>query len=543
MVGVDVLPRGIDPQETATNETRRLCVPLAFLICLVVAMRLAHLAVVAPTPLMEFHREFVDSDMWFFEQWRERIVSGDWLGREVFHPLAAWQVQAAPEQKWKEWYGTAPTFYKAPFYAYFVALVSLVGLPVEAVFAVQALVAAASAWLIHRITTALFDERAGLIAVAFFAFYGPDIHYTTVFLRGPFIVVTSLLVTERLLSFFERRTRTDAALLGSSMALALLVNEAASPVPVLVALTLFVVGLPRPTALLGVRWLAFGLSLGILPVILRNLAVGAPAFELAVTGSVVLAVFNSAAADPLAFSPRPETFAPIMDIAGTSLFSVLAACLASFPSGGSFLSFYLTKAAGLIAPFEHPDNLNYYYATSVNPWLGFLPGYALLLPLALLGLVLAVRDGRPFFRGWLPVAVALVAAMMLTLPLSRYRAVFAVYLIPLLGGAVRALFVRHRERRFGAIGGSLAFVLTIAAVAGLVDARVIHVGKPAAIRLYRPQEFVLAARIEARRGSLEGAARELERLAILNPDPDIRRQAIGLADAYRAGRQPAAPPS
>ena len=506
---------------------------VAILIAFAACLRLAHLVLVAPTPLMGFHKEFVDSDMWFFDQWVQRIVAGDWLGRERFHPLAAWQLGAAPAAKWLEWYGSAPTFYKAPFYAYLLATLAFLGAPVVSVFVLQAGAAGFSAWLLFRITRGMFGEVAGVFAVALFALYGPDIHFTTVMLRGPWIVLSTLLVTDRLLAFARGPSTAQASLVGLSVAFAIVINEAMTPLVILAPLAFLSAGLARDRAVKSGAGFAAGALVGVTPVVIRNLLVGAPPFQIAVTGTVVLAVFNSSSSDPVLFSARPENFAAVMDLAGASLFETLLACSRSFSTLSDWAGFYALKAAGLVAPFENPDNLNFYYAALVNPWLGLLPAYGVLLPLVLTGAILAWPARRVSWWCWVPSPLTLLAAMLLTLPLSRYRAVWAIHLMPFAGLALSRALSWARERSFARLGGLALALATITAIQFAVQQQVFWGARRAQSLAYRPSEFVLAARMEASKGRFAEAAREMDRLAELHPEPGVKLQALTLAAQYR----------
>ena len=519
--------------ERSSGEPPTVARVVGVLIAFTVGLRLAHLVLVAGTPLMGFHREFVDSDMWFFDQWVQRIVAGDWLGREPFHPLAAWQTAAAPAAKWLEWYGSAPAFYKAPFYAYLLAALSLLKASAAAVFAVQAVAAGFSAWLLFRITRDMCGEIAGGFAVALFALYGPDVHFTTVMLRGPWIVLSSLLVTDRLLACARRPTLARAGFAGISVAAAIVINEAMTPLLVLAPLALLAGGVERGRVLRAWAGFAVGALAGLAPVVLRNLMVGAPPFQIAVTGSVVLAVFNSASSDPLLFSARPENFAPVMDLAGANVLQTLLACARSFAGLSDWASFYALKLAGLVAPFENPDNVNFYYVALVNPWLGLLPAYGVLLPLALVGAVLAWTGRRASWWCWVPSPLALLAAMLLTMPLSRYRAVWAIHLMPFAGLALSRGLAWSRERRFARVGGLVAALAGIAALQFVVQEQVFWEARRAQALVYRPAEFVLAARMEASNGRFADAAREMDRLAEVHPDAGVKLQALTLAAQYR----------
>jgi len=524
-------------------ESREPLVRVALVLAaLGVGLRLAHLALIATTPLVQFHREFVDSDMWFFDQWVHHIESGDWLGRTPFHPLAAWQLAAAPVEKWEEWYGTAPTFYKAPFYAYLVAALGALHVSAIGVFALQALAAGVSAWLLFRITRRLFDLQAAVFAIALFALYGPDIHFTTVLLRGPWIVLTTLLVTDRLLAAADQPSLGMGLGMGLAVAASIVVNEGMTPLLVLAPLSLLLAGAAPRRAWRTYVGAAFGVAAGVAPVIVRNLVVGAPPLQMAVTGTVVLAVFNSSTSDPLFFSARAENFEPVMRASGASLLETLAACASSFASLSDWAVFYLRKGAGLLAPFENPDNLNYYYVALVNPWLGWLPAWGTLIPLAVIGAILGWERRGAALWCWFPSSLTLLAAMVLTLPLSRYRAVWAIHLMPLAGLALGGAASAFRGREVRRLALMAAGLLLVALAQLLAQQKVLFAARSAAAAMYRPPEFVLSAKLEAAAGRFAAAAREMEELALRHPDPGVKAQALELADRYRSqipGKAPA----
>jgi len=489
---------------------------LAGLVTLAILTRASHLAAVGDTPLMELSRVYVASDMHVFDQWARNIVAGDWLGRTVFHPLGRWQLEVAPLAKWKHWYGESPVFYKAPFYAYLVAVVRLAcGQPMLPLVVLQ--MVASSIALLLLVLTAMrtLGWEAGAVAGLLFALYAPAIHYDAVMLRGPWIVLVALAVTWQLLRLRELPSTARAVGLGAALGLAMLVNEGFSILPLLV-LPLLPWHDPRA------RWLrlaaasAGGMILVLTPLFLRNVLVGAPTFRLAVTGSTVYAVFNSRGSSPYFFDTQPPALTSILERADGALMPTVIASLRSFSGPGEAIGLYLGKLVTLVVPFESPDNCNFYYAALASPMLQVLPGYGVLLALAGVGLVLA----RPRWRQalvWLPAALALLTSLLLTLPLSRYRATFAVFLIPFAGLAGASWLEALRQRRWLRAAWMTAGAVALGATAILLQRQVVFAHlRMDAIR-YRPAEFALSAQVYAERHELASAARELMLLARLNP--------------------------
>ncbi len=497
--------------------------PTVFALALLV--RLVHLLHVAPTPLFELHRSFEESDMYMFDQWSRRIAEGDWMGRGIEHPLYRWQLALAPEEQWREWYGHPRAYYKAPFYPYLLAVLRrLFGDPMLPAALLQCLVSSLSAALLVRVGDRLFGAPAGLAGGLLFAVYAPAVHFDTVLLRGPWIVLIALLATLSLVDLAQSPTARRSFICGIWTACAILVNEGFVPTPLLcLALLPLWIRTPRALATVAGAYVC-GLGLGLLPLVLRNLLVGAPPLGLAVTGSVVYAVFNAPGANPWAFDIRPQVLVPMMNEAGGSLLGMAVACLRGFPSLSSLFLFYLEKLSGLVIAFENPDNVNFYYAALLDPLLEVLPAYGLLFPLAIAGLAVVGRRAGSLAPA-LPCALALFASILLTTTLSRYRVTLAVFLFPPAGLALKAAFEAAARRDWRRLFGVVACVLLAATCASLVERRLERNARLASLRT-RPQEFYLSTEAWVRGGRPDRAAAELLSLVRQNRDPRIQAWAL-----------------
>jgi hypothetical protein len=488
-----------------------------------VLLRLLHLFAVSATPIIGYHTTLHESDMYMFDQWAQRITQGDVLGRQAYHPLNGWQLQAAPLERWKAWYGEAPVFYKAPFYPYLVAaLYRLAGDAIVPLALLQILAAGVSVVLLGRIGAALLGEGAGLGAAGLYALYAPDVHFDVVMLRGPWIVLVSLVATGLLVRLRARPAPGVALALGLAVGVAIVVNEAFLTVPPLV-LALAALWARGRTLVLLTGAFVVGLLVGLAPVVARNVAVGTPALQLAVTGSTVYAVFNAAGSSPYFFEVRPAAFTPVLEASGGRLAATVLGCLRSFAGVGDAAAFYLQKLGGIAIPFENPDNANFYYAAVQSPLLG-----------------------APRLRQWLPLApfgLSLLISILAALPLSRYRATFAVFLMPFAGLALASAVAFARARCLGRLAAVGLAVAGVFAAAGLLQDRVAFGGAPRAYFHYRPAEFLLGAAVHERQGQLAEAAEEARRLARLNPHAPTRALALlalGRLEAPRC-RQPIAP--
>src|SRR5688572_20346125 len=158
---------------------------LMAVVAVALLVRVAHLLAAHSSPVFDAHRIWPQTDMHIFGQWAQRILDGDVLGRARFHPVLDWMTRTAPADVWARWFGDAPTFFKAPLYAYVVALLQwLFGDPALPMAVLQIAASIASTVVLFLITDRLFGAVAGVLAALLFAVYGPAVHYDVVMLRG-----------------------------------------------------------------------------------------------------------------------------------------------------------------------------------------------------------------------------------------------------------------------------------------------------------------------------------------------------------------------
>jgi hypothetical protein len=492
---------------------RRLALLVVVVVCVVV--RAVHLLAVHDTAMFFAHRIWPQSDMYIFDQWAQRIVGGDPLGRTTYHPILDWMSRTVPPETWTRWFGEAPVYFKAPLYAYLVALLrALFGDPALPMAILQIGASAASTVVLFFLTERLFGAAAAFVAALAFAVYGPAVHYDAVLLRGPWIVLAALLVTWRLVELRERLTARGAGLLGVIVGVALLLNEGFSTLPLLVVVAFaFWATSTSAWAVASVAFAA-GLGLTLAPLVVRNVAVGAPPFAVAVTGAWVLALFNASDSDPSTFGYPQRSFVPLMEAADGRVGRVLWLCLRSFDGPGAVLGFYLHRFVGLLTPFEAADNASFYYAAIASPSLGWLPDWAWLLPLAAVGGVLAVA-GTPLrsLGPLLPVALALLATNLLAPPLSRYRLPLIVLAFPFAGLAAARAWSWVVSRRFAPLLATLVAMAGVWMGARLLERRFVLTGDTPWARVYRLADFYVSAREYGRQARYRDASGEYLALA------------------------------
>lgn len=367
--------------------------------------------------------EVLLGDARHFEAWGQRIAQGDWLGREVF-----WQ---------------------APLYPYLLGLVErLCGPGRLVVQLLQILCASAAAGILTLASARAFSLRAGILAGGILALYGPALWYDLQLEKTSLAVSLTALLAAFLLAgaVSPRRAFGAGAALG---ALALLRENALVLVlPLALACAREPEGRARRLGALG-----GGLMLLLLPVALRNLAVGGVFLPTASNAGVNFYIGNGLDADGL-YRPlvagrghpdfeREDATRIASQLAGRALgpgevsafwFDLAAGEIGEDPR--HFAGLLARKARLLAYPREIMDAVAFEVfqdESRVLRVLGWL-GFAALLPLAVAGLALRRHE-----RGARRLALAggcLALSVVLFFVVGRFRLGLVPLLAPLAGLAL-----------------------------------------------------------------------------------------------------------
>lgn len=447
------------------------------------------------TILTHAHR-WDQSDMHFFDSWAKSLSSGDWLNKKGLHPyhfwhdsLAAMYFQSHPQdtiafQKRAvelghvqpdmdmrkaliyDWYG-GPVFHQEPLYVYLVALTYKVfGPDVRGVFFWQMLLGSFSCvllfWLGHR----WFGYRLGLLAAVLGMLCGPLVFFDFVLLRSSLSVFLLLGILYLFGRLMNEKTPWLYGLFGFLSALSIL-NY--SYFVLLLAGTWFL-----HLVLNHRQWkeyvrpygfLMAGLVIPFLPVMFRNAMLDLPLMSIASNGGITFITANAKITDPYSpFFIDYSTLHHVMASTGGETWASIKETLRTHPDVASYLALVWLKIKGIFAPFEIPNNINYYLVSRFVPAFQYLPvGQGLLAPLGIAGLlallVARTRAGLSLLLFW---GVALFPMLYFS-GLARHR-------VPLLALEMLTasyLFAFFREQwlankkwvtlSFVALTGGLAF--------------------------------------------------------------------------------------
>lgn len=454
------------------------------------AIRLVLCLDLAGGPLPRFHDIQPQSDGAFFHRWGQHLAQGDWLQPLPFHPMHPWMRNAAEsalrldpglperlglargaaldraaleEQLWDRWMGGA-TFYQEPGYPYLVGLTYLVtGPDVWHVYAWQLALGVATVLLLHRVARRLFSETAALVTGLLAVLAPVPLLYDVALLRDGLVVFASVALVA-LMRWAPEGGRSRWLVLGVGFGASLLVKQSFVLFPLAMAVSWPLARRPPlRDALSAAALVAAGMALPLLPLILRNLAVGVPPLAMNGSAAGMLALYHSRSASPVDLRGGPE-FGQVLAAAGGRLGPSLLAAARTHAGLGSFAGLELSKLAYAWHGYEAPNDVDVYLFRQGAPVLAALPVTMLLLvPLA--GAALAARRT---WRAW-PLLAAIAASLpplVLSAVLSRYRAPLLTLLLPL-GGAGAVVLARWTAGRrwlaLAATAALAAFYLTWAA--------------------------------------------------------------------------------
>ena len=476
---------------------------LVAVLALALAVRVLNLWLVSRLPVAEYQFHWAESDMATSWDWSGRILSGDILGRDTPHQYTSWMREWAPLETLERWWGGRTVFHQAPLYTYALAAMRLVaGDGFWGIGLCQAMLGVANVALVYLLAARLFGGAAPVIAALGAALYGPFLLHETLVLRDTLGVTLSLLLLWWLAGCDDARA-LPWLVAGWLFALALLAREATLVFGPFVALWIARRFGRHPRALATVA-LAFvaGVSVGLAPLVARNVVVGAPPLSLSTRG-IEAFVYGNAADSAVIGLTLPAASRSILEQADGRLGTAIRLTLATYQ--GDWLRLVgneLFKLRAIFARYEPMDNVNWYYFADRSPLLRFSLHFESVLALGLVGLWLdrqrAVR--HRLLRYFL---LASAGALMYSTIVGRYRLPAVAVLLLYAGVTVEwtAREVAAGRWRRAAIAG-LAAVGVAAASAHLL---------PSAERRqrYRADEFLLAAEVHYRHGRAERALEEL----------------------------------
>jgi len=426
---------------SAAGKRRAVLVPLLVLLAVTLAVRLVYLSQISSNPY--FHYPIVDAQT--YDEMAGRIAAGE-------EPVPA-------------------PFYQPPLYPYFLGLLySLFGRDLLLVRLVQMAMGAANVWLLYLLGGRLFDRRVGMAAALAFALYGTMLFYEGEILAPVLIVFLNLLLALAVLTALAKPSLPRALACGVLLGLSALAMSVVLPLAIVIPLYAWRrwrgnTGNPRPWRKLALAAVfAAGLLLVIAPVTWRNWRIGREFVPISTNAGINFCLSNGKDYErKVAIRPGYEWDELLNEPIRLGIHKA-----------GRQSTYFMNKALGLIAadPASYAQLLlrklyllangneimrdqDIYPFRQYSPllsllvwkkWLAF--PFGLLLPLALLGMALALRRRVP--GAGLPLLFILVHAVVLLafFVTSRYRLNVLPFLVLFAAYGALALLDILRQRRW-----------------------------------------------------------------------------------------------
>ena len=426
---------------------------------LALALRVGFFVELRDHPLIDLplHPIGSQTDNAFYWEWSGEVLAGDLLGRDTPHPQYGWMDRMGTHETWLRWWGGPQIYQSEPFYPYALAALRAVGLDLYQIILLQLVGGAFAPALLYAAAKRWIGAPAALWAAGVLAVHGTLIFYTGALLRDWVATLTDPLLLCLLAWAASAAARWSPRwLLAGVAAGAMLWIK--STIQLFLPLALLWTLLHRGPREARSRWpavllLLLGISLGLSPLIARNLAVDAPPLALSNRPIEGFAVANPASNRfPVGFSHDAEASARILEAGNGSTSRVILETLKTYRGDPTqFLSNQWTKFRALVDPFEVPNNLSPDFGRREFPILRWLPGWGTVLPLAVVGVaVVGLRHPRNHSL-LLLYGLASFAAVMTLLVLARYRMVLLPFLAIYAGVALDYVVTTARARRPGPV--------------------------------------------------------------------------------------------
>jgi 4-amino-4-deoxy-L-arabinose transferase-like glycosyltransferase len=378
-----------------------------------------------------------------------------------------------------DWYGTE-TFYQAPLYPYFLAvLIKVFGPSITLIRMVQMLLGVAGVALIGLASRKLFSERIGLVSALMLAVYPPAIHYEGIIQKAglaTFLLCVVIVACAYLQS--ERRWRY-ACLTGVSLGLLVLTRENAllwTPLIPLWILLGIQDTIRQRCALVGCY--AGGIALILLPVAARNASLGGEWSPTTFQAGPNFYIGNNLQANGIYIPLIPGHGTPMyerddaerlaekavgheLSAREVSKFWMSQAWKEIRQSPSHWLQLMIAKTFMVFNRYEVPDvECMYIFREYSAPLqLSRLWHFGTLCPLGIWGLIATRGNWRQLWLYYL-LLLTMIAAVVGFFILGRYRNPIAILLIPFAAAGLADLITRVREGRWRSIKIAAVLLLT-----------------------------------------------------------------------------------
>ncbi|NNL94559.1 MAG: hypothetical protein HKO64_02970 [Xanthomonadales bacterium] len=479
-------------------------------------IRAVHFSAISQAAFIEFPLFASEMDMHGYWEWSDSIIAGDWLGKDTWHPEFEWMAQLASPEEWSRWWGDPRVFQQEPVYPYLIALGRTIGLSLTGIILLQLLLGALQPLATFFLTRLVFREDGpALVSALFAATYGPLLLNQGALLRDWTAPLLASIVLAMLL-------RAQASSRGGQwfwpgLVLGFTLMTYSTILLFLPAMLLWLVWVSRNSLRqMSIRMGAAtaGLVIGFMPLLARNLYLGVSPFS--ISNRLPEGIVSGIAADsnPLGMTITQSLPGILEKSQGSAAIAAIESVRTFDGDWLGFGSLMWEKFRGLVDPFEIPNNLSYLYGQEVSPIMTFMPDFGWLLPLGILGVVLALKRGNAGSAHGLMLlfGASMLLALMINLVLGRYRLAISAFFFVYAGWAVWQIWswvIARRFRQAAVPGVVLAGIIVTQQIAIPVQAL-----RESAFFMLHPPSYFTASSIYMARGRPDQAVAEWKRMQL-----------------------------
>lgn len=378
-------------------------------------------------PVSQLDFVFEESDMNGNLAWSGQILSGDYAGKNTWHPNHRWMQDIAPLESWYKWWGGKNIFHQAPLYPYFLALLrSLSDNNFNFIKIMQHILGLLTGLLVFLITYFLFDKKQALIAGLLCVLYMPFLCFEFYFLRD-FLAVHLVCWMLLFITLEKKKPRKLWIFLKwVALGLCILVREN------FLLLLPVLVFLPFPEKESFKRFMfnmfigLIGLMLVLFPLLIRNYSVKAPLLSLS-NRAVESLIEGNAYDSEVVYMCLPDSMKRYLEIGEGKIFKTMKLIYKDYPDIKEIISRGCKKFYWLLFYLEPFNNINLYYFKKEFKWLNLLPGYSSIWIMGYMGLlILMIKKQNRFF---ITLFAVIMGSLMFGPVLARYRLVLIPFLI------------------------------------------------------------------------------------------------------------------
>jgi tetratricopeptide (TPR) repeat protein len=475
------------------------------------ALRIVYLLQIKSSP----HFFWPTMDPLYHDVWAQNIAEGNWIGGKVF--------------------------FRAPFYAYFLAIVyKIFGHSYIIPRVIQHLVGSFSCVLVYFLAKKLFNRNVGIVAGLIAASYGMLLYFENELLLDSFLVFFDLL-----LILFLLKVRENPRFMGWFVCGIILGFSAITRPNILffipfVWLWIFLI-FKKEKTLKHILTYSAGFLLGsiliVSPITLRNLITGGDLVLISSQGGINFYIGNNKNADGVSaiFYKEDWQYRDFQRMAEREAGKSLKASGISNFYYRKGIDFYLENPAQSFKllvkklylfwnRFEISNNQDIYFFRRYSPLIRILPlGFWLIGPLGLLGMILAMLFGMPLAKGngellkdlrkKVSLPILFVFSYMITVVMFFVTARFRLPVIPLLiifsGFSLVWLVERIIKKKTSSVG---LFLFILFPLLIFTTSNLYHLG----VRDYSQAHFSLG-NVYLKQDRLDLALTEYDSALAMNP--------------------------